>query len=69
MGDGAGGVLLAPSPGLGDSSFQASLFPDEDRLSKRKSIEVAPILALDLTKGVLKEVNYVLASHHCHRKD
>lgn len=26
------------SPGLGDSSFQASLFPDEDRLSKRKSI-------------------------------
>ena len=38
MGDGAGGMLLAPSPGLGYSSFQASLLPDEDRLSKRKSI-------------------------------
>lgn len=38
MGDGARGMLLAPSPGLGDSSFRASLFPDEDRLSKRKSI-------------------------------
>lgn len=27
-----------PPPGLGDSSVQASLLPDEDRLSKRKSI-------------------------------
>lgn len=31
--------------------------------SKRKSIEVSPNLDLDLTKGVLREVYYIVISH------